>query len=32
MSSSDKDLIICSAAFIVMNIEARRKNVNEVGG
>jgi hypothetical protein len=25
MSSSDKDLIICSAVFIVMNSEARRK-------
>jgi hypothetical protein len=25
MSSSDEDLIICSALFIVMNSEARRK-------
>jgi hypothetical protein len=32
MSSSDKDLIICSAAFIVMNSEARRNKGNEDGG
>jgi hypothetical protein len=28
ISSSDEDLIVCSAAFIVMSSEAKRKKYN----